>query len=132
MDKMNVWSLTEQQTDNAHESISDLVNEAYANAAAHGFHDAHRMLIAVCDDEGCGEAAKRTLNLEMLAKIASEVGEAVSAVQHGDDDALHEELADICIRVFDMAGWLNIDFGSRIIGKMQHNRTRPFLHGKKC
>lgn len=129
MEEMNVWSLTEEQTNNAHDGISDLVNEALDNATAHGFHDAHKRIICACNDE---EEAERAVILEMLAKVASEVGEAVSAVQHGDDNALHDELADICIRVFDLAGWLGIDFGSRIIGKMQYNRTRPFLHGKKC
>lgn len=132
MNAMNEWTLTEQQTENAHDGISDLVLEALNNASEHGFHDAHRRMIRACDDEMCGEDAERTVILEMLAKIGSEVGEAVSAVQHGDDNAMHDELADICIRVFDLAGWLGIDFGSRIIGKMQYNRTRPFLHGKKC
>ena len=132
MEEMNVWSLTGEQTANAHDGISDLVNEAYMNADAHGFHDAHRRILGACNDDGCEDMAHRAVNLEMLAKIASEVGEAVSAIQHGDDALMHEELADICIRVFDMVGWLGIDFGSRIIDKMQRNRSRPYLHGKKC
>lgn len=132
MNAMNKWSLTEEQTTNAHDGISDLVNEAYENACAHGFHEAHKKMIEACEGEGCGEDAERTVILEMLAKIASEVGEAVSAIQHGDNNALCDELADICIRAFDLAGWLYTDFGSRIIGKMQYNRTRPYLHGKKC
>lgn len=132
MEEMKNWSLTEQQTNNAHDGISDLVREALDNASAHGFHEAHKKVIRACDDAHCGEDAERAVVLEMLAKVSSEVGEAVSAVQHGDDNALYDELADICIRVFDLAGWLGIDFGSRIIGKMQYNRTRPYLHGKKC
>lgn len=132
MEEMNRWTLTEEETERAHDGMSDLVYEAHENASAHGFHDAHRRIILACDEDMCGEDAERAVNLEMLAKIASEVGEAVSAIQHGDDALMHEELADICIRVFDMAGWLGIDLGSHIIGKMQKNRQRPFLHGKKC
>lgn len=126
------WSLDLAKTNRAWEGLSDLCCEAYDNAYEHGFHDAHNTLRAICAENGVEELADITIRLEMLAKIGSEVGEAVSAVQHGDEEAMHEELADIIIRVLDMAGALNINLASHVIAKMQKNRTRPYLHGKKC
>jgi NTP pyrophosphatase (non-canonical NTP hydrolase) len=41
------------------------------------------------------------------------------------------ELADIVIRVFDLAGWLGIDLGKEIIRKMEYNKGRPRKHGKE-
>lgn len=40
------------------------------------------------------------------------------------------ELADIVIRVFDLAGRENIDLERAIEEKMAFNKTRPFRHGK--
>lgn len=41
------------------------------------------------------------------------------------------ELADIVIRVFDLAGALNIDLEEVILRKMAYNETRPYRHGGK-
>lgn len=42
-----------------------------------------------------------------------------------------EELADVCIRLFDSAGALNIDLAKAVSIKHQYNRTRSFRHGNK-
>ena len=126
------WSLDLGRTNRAWEGLSDLCCEAYDNAVEHGFHVAHDKLREICKANEVEELAEITIRLEMLAKIGSEVGEAVSAVQHGDEEAMHEELADVVIRIFDMAGALNINLASHVISKMQKNRLRPYLHGKKC
>jgi NTP pyrophosphatase (non-canonical NTP hydrolase) len=41
------------------------------------------------------------------------------------------ELADTVIRIFDLAGWLDLPLGDAILAKMEYNKTRPKLHGKK-
>lgn len=41
------------------------------------------------------------------------------------------ELADVVIRVLDLAGWLGIDLGAVIDLKVVYNKTRPHLHGKR-
>uniref|UniRef100_UPI004057692D hypothetical protein n=1 Tax=Alistipes sp. TaxID=1872444 RepID=UPI004057692D len=46
-------------------------------------------------------------------------------------DTVEDELADACIRIFDLAGHLGIDLQAHIIHKMQYNLYRPALHGKK-
>jgi len=43
-----------------------------------------------------------------------------------------EELADIIIRVLDLAGQRNIDLGRAVLVKMAYNSTRPHKHGKTC
>lgn len=42
------------------------------------------------------------------------------------------ELADIVIRVFDLAGALGVDIAEAIYRKMAFNQTRPFRHGGKA
>lgn len=63
--------------------------------------------------------------LEALALIASEVGEAVNECR-GDEptESFGEELADICLRVFDLAQWQKIDLQASIIKKMEINELR--------
>ncbi len=41
------------------------------------------------------------------------------------------ELADVIIRIFDFAGWFNIDLARAVEIKMNYNETRPKRHGGK-
>ncbi len=42
------------------------------------------------------------------------------------------ELADTMIRVLDLARWLSMhNIGDALVAKMEYNKTRPYLHGKK-
>jgi NTP pyrophosphatase (non-canonical NTP hydrolase) len=41
------------------------------------------------------------------------------------------ELADCIIRIMDAAAQLEIDLPSMILEKMEYNRSRPYLHGRK-
>ncbi len=68
---------------------------------------------------------------ELLCLIHSEVSEALEAYRHNDDDNMGEELADIVIRVMDMAEYYNIDLAEQIIKKHNHNKTREYRHGNK-
>jgi NTP pyrophosphatase (non-canonical NTP hydrolase) len=67
--------------------------------------------------------------LVKLALIVSEVGEAIESVR-ANDTHFAEELADICIRVFDLAAARGHDLEDAIITKMQRNASRPHMHGK--
>ena len=112
--------------------VTQLSTEAHENALAHGFYDDHRELMYFGGMENV-MPARRDFILAQLAKIGSEVGEAVSVIQHGENNhKLGEELADVIIRVLDLAGFLKIDIGEEIIAKMLKNKDRPYLHGKKC
>tara|TARA_E500000318_G_C3443301_1_gene165861 strand:+ start:264 stop:647 length:384 start_codon:yes stop_codon:yes gene_type:complete len=46
-------------------------------------------------------------------------------------DTFEDELADIMIRVMDLAGFKGIDLESHIKAKMRYNQLRPHKHGKK-
>lgn len=45
---------------------------------------------------------------------------------------LQEELADIIIRVMDLAGAFDCNIGQAVSAKMYYNMGRPHKHGKTC
>lgn len=46
-------------------------------------------------------------------------------------DTFEDELADVALRLFDLAEGLNIDLEWHIQQKLEYNKTRPYRHGKK-
>ena len=63
--------------------------------------------------------------LEALALVASEVGEAINECRNEKPtDAFGEELADIVLRVLDIAYWQGVDLEKEIHAKMQKNQLR--------
>lgn len=66
-----------------------------------------------------------------LALIHSEVSEALEANRKGGTlELLGEELADIVIRVMDLAEGASINLGAAIVRKHEKNLNRPFMHGR--
>ncbi len=68
---------------------------------------------------------------EMLCLIHSEVSEALEAHRNNDIKNFAEELADIAIRLFDMAEGLEIDLENEISKKHLINLKRPYKHNKE-
>ena len=63
--------------------------------------------------------------LEALALVSSEVGEAINECRgEKPSDAFGEELADIILRVLDIAHWQEIDIEDKIKQKMLKNESR--------
>ena len=63
--------------------------------------------------------------LEALALVASEVGEAVNECRgQQPTDNFAEELADIVLRVLDIAHWQGIDIEAEILTKMEKNQRQ--------
>jgi len=68
---------------------------------------------------------------ELLALIHSEVSEALEGHRKNLMDThltnrpmIEVELADVIIRVFDLAGYLNLDLGGAYIEKLAYNANR--------
>ncbi|MDA8886730.1 hypothetical protein OAD66_05415 [Bacteroidia bacterium] len=118
--------------------INKLTSEIHQNAVSKGFY---------ADERNIGE---------ILCLIHSEVSEALEADRDNrflrsdlsdvlklDDSAFvakfekttkntfEDELADILIRVMDLAGYKDIDLEKHLEAKMRYNALRSFKHGKK-
>lgn len=66
-----------------------------------------------------------------LALIHSETSEGLEAFRKNDKENFKEEMADMLIRVLDLAAGLEIDMDQAVADKMEKNRNRPFRHGGK-
>ena len=67
----------------------------------------------------------------MLLRLHSEVSEASEAVRDEDWKGFAEELADVFIRLVNIAEVMKIDLETEIEKKHQTNLSRPTLHGRK-
>ncbi len=111
--------------------LRKMQQECWQISEDHGFHDVGRTFGDAC----------------ML--IVSEVAEALEAYREGNDPAttfykpsgpgstlekpvgIPSEIADVVIRCLDFAECYGFDLHTSIEEKMNYNRTRPYLHGKK-
>jgi len=115
-------------------TINELVQNAYENAKEKGFYDNWNN-----QNIGC-----------LLMQIVSELSEAMEAHRQGKymsfvslppnftlpkmdeiKDTFEVEIADAFIRLASLCGYLNIDIEKFINAKMEYNKLREPLHGKK-
>lgn len=109
------------------DALGDLCEAAYENSRAHGFWE-----------EGQQDVAAK------LCLIHSEVSEALEEYrdghpltatrldERGKPEGFGVELADVLVRVFDLAGRHNINLAECLKMKMAYNATRPLKHGGKA
>jgi NTP pyrophosphatase (non-canonical NTP hydrolase) len=75
-------------------------------------------------------------NRNIPSKLMLTVAEVAEALEEWrkeeiDYSAFGVELADVVIRVMDIAAYLNIDLETHILDKIERNRARPYKHGKR-
>lgn len=113
-------------------SINNLVEKAHENSVKHGFWDDIEV-INHSNIDALSMGFKQLINNAICTRlmlITGEVAETMEALRKGDTENFKEELADIIIRVADLAGNLDIDLEAEIKKKMQKNLARPYKHGK--
>ena len=76
---------------------------------------------------------------ELLVLLHSEVSEALEYYRNGEANSDHipefsgveEELADVVIRIMDMAEHCGFRVAQAVLAKTKFNATRPYRHGGK-
>lgn len=68
---------------------------------------------------------------EKIALIHSELSEALEAHRSKNMGEFYEELADVLIRLLDLAGSLHVEISVVLSAKMQKNEQRPRKHDKE-
>ncbi|GIP39056.1 hypothetical protein J31TS4_23360 [Paenibacillus sp. J31TS4] len=97
------------------QTIQKLCLEAYEIAKQNGWHE-----------------EKREFGT-LIALMHSELSEALEAYRKDPEDVMWsnitEELADVCIRIFNACGEYNLDLAAAIENKMRKNKERGYKHG---
>ena len=113
------------------DSVDLLVGECHGASRKAGWWTCQEMGIDLREHCRVGTRFGKALVAEKLCLIHSEVSEAMEGHRKGlmDDklpmfDAITVELADACIRIFDLAGALCLDLGPALAAKMAYNAQR--------
>jgi len=134
------------------ESFIALATEAHDTAVSKGWwsNEDAELLAVISTDERMSpkdsdaliEIASKIRNKndgEMIALMHSELSEALEALRHGNppDDKVPEfsgveaELADVIIRIFDLASQRGWRVAEALVAKMEMNKGRSVKHGGK-
>jgi len=105
--------------------IRELQRLIYEYGKGKGFHDNDPTADEIWE-QGCDIIPRWLMN------VVSELGEAHEAFRCDDRLNFAEELADAVLRILDDCETLGIDLEAEIIAKMEKNKQRPHMHGKKC
>lgn len=129
-------------------TIKEVCKSAYQTAKEKGFHDKPinigEKLMLITSELGEALEAHRNGKVMKIEKVAFD-GIVVVGRRNTDTDTeesfvrefpehikdtFEDELADACIRLFDLAESQGIDLEFHILSKMKFNKSRERLHGK--
>ena len=107
-------------------SLNTLRDEIYEDAVAHGLWEIEDTVNFTMEHHAMkGEVAVRHVCATMIMGELYELDNAIH------DANFIEELADVVIMCFSVAGKLGIDIDAAIRRKMEINKKRPWKHGKE-
>lgn len=124
--------------------INDLCKLAHDAAVSKGFYERERnlpeLLMLVVSE--LAEAMEAERNGETVTTVRQSNARIYADEKVWNENAvwgfyenmrgtIEEEIADACIRIFDLCGYYDIDLEAWIKAKMAYNATRPEKHGKK-
>lgn len=96
-------------------TLNDLCSDAFETAKQNGWHE-----------------EKREFGT-LIALMHSELSEALEAYRKDSEDVMWphitEELADVCIRIFNACGEYELDLATAIENKMEKNKARGYKYG---
>ncbi len=104
-------------------NLNELRDKAYQCAVAHGWHEEERSdqhwlclviseLMEAVEADRKGKHANRKQFDYYMKQRKRDDNKFVYAFRHGIKDTVEDELADACIRIFDLAGLRNINLSS--------------------
>lgn len=98
------------------EQINKYISRAYSNACNHGFHDKklseeHCLMLIQCEIAEAVEADRKGKEADLVSFDAANkyYGDFKPAFERYIKDTVADELADVCIRIFDMCGVYSYD-----------------------
>lgn len=123
-------------------SINETAQAAHQNAKSKGFFDNEKNIgeilclihSEVSEALECDRKGKYQSNFALPVQDVMLLGESELFKRHFEynvKDTFEDELADIMIRVMDLAAYKGIDLEAHIAAKMRYNSLRPHKHGKK-
>lgn len=132
------------------DGLRDIQRFCRENSVAKGFGkegDDIRYLVGTLPDSTLAESILSSYHSKRLNLIHDELAEAheelrngrgmneqyknTSPGKEGKPEGVPSELADVVIRVFDLAGEFEIDLAQVISDKLAFNATREKMHGRK-
>jgi NTP pyrophosphatase (non-canonical NTP hydrolase) len=125
-------------------NINELCKAAHENAVAKGFYEdrrdniAEKLMLIVSELAEALEADRKGRHTFLFTFPYGKAPENFDKYVPKDDtffeqaikDTFEDELADAVIRIFDLAGFLNINLEEHICRKMDYNSRREKRHGK--